>query len=167
MHCTVRPRRFAAKLVDGLDTESPGCRKYSSLREVGAARRVEEIPELRPSRTRWHGAHGVWLHQIAVLPRPRPRPPGDEMGVERSSDANDRMMQMLLLALCREQGLQATRKGRKTSKLHVTAPDGATLDRFEARAQELMAKLDQELLALTARFLLEQTGVEFAAPRAK
>ena len=89
------------------------------------------------------------------------------MGVERSYETNDRMMQMLLLALCRQQGLQSSHKGRKKSKLCVTAPDSVTLDRFEARANELMAKLDAELLAVTAKFLLEQTGVEFAAPRTK
>ena len=100
------------------------------------------------------------------------------MGVERSYETNDRMMQMLLLALCRQQGLQSIHKGRKKSKLCVTgfqytgpvslrAPDGVTLDRFEARAKELMAMLDAELLAVTAKFLLEQTGVEFAAPRPK
>ena len=62
------------------------------------------------------------------------------MGVERSYDTNDRMMQMLLLALCREQGLQPIQKGRSKSRLHVSAPDSATLDRFEARAKALMAQ---------------------------
>ncbi len=93
---------------------------------------------------------------------------GQPAGIERSYEMNDRMFQMLLLALCRQQGIQAYRKGRKTSsRIYVLGPDSAALDRLEARMRELSAKLDIELSKVTAAFLREHTGVELALPESE
>ena len=89
---------------------------------------------------------------------------GEARTVERSYTVNDRMLRMLIGSLARQRGLTVTRPTRKTSMtVYVAGPDAATLDAFDARLDELMAKLDAQLLAVTEAFLREHTGA--APPR--
>lgn len=91
---------------------------------------------------------------------------GTVASIERSYDVNDRMLQMLVVAVCREMGIESYRKGSKNPMtLYVSGPDSATLDRLDSRVKDLAAKLDAELLKVTAAFVREHTGVELTAPR--
>jgi hypothetical protein len=86
-------------------------------------------------------------------------------GVERSYQANDRMLHLLLVALCTQLGLEAYRKSKTSTRVYVVAPDDATLDRLEARLHELLPKLDAELLKVVEAFVREHTGLAISAPK--
>jgi len=66
----------------------------------------------------------------------------------------------LLLALCRSMNLEAYRDDtRSPTTLFVTAP-AAMHDELEARIEDLVPKLDDQLMALTASFIREHCGID-------
>jgi hypothetical protein len=90
---------------------------------------------------------------------------GRTAGIERAIETNDRMIYMLVVALCRQQGVEVYRKGSKTSlTAYVRSQDAAALDRLEARLNELTPKLDAALSAVLADFVREHTGFELRIP---
>ena len=71
------------------------------------------------------------------------------------------MYATVLPILAKQMGLEAYYKGHKPSNtLWVAGPDDAALDRFEAQAMELMAKLEVQLNAVAIAFVKEHLGVE-------
>jgi hypothetical protein len=85
---------------------------------------------------------------------------------EASYEINDRMLQMLVLAIAKQQGLRAECKGSgAAARVVVEAPDRATLDQLDVRVRDLCAKLDEELIAVTRAFVRTHTGMELGSPR--
>ena len=83
------------------------------------------------------------------------------MRIERSYKINDRLIQLLLVAVARNLGLDVYRKGRKNSPvIYVAATDVAALDRYDARISELSPLLDAELVEHAIAFVKQHTGVE-------
>jgi hypothetical protein len=80
--------------------------------------------------------------------------------VEQEYEAEDRLLRTLLLAVCRSMNLEAYRDdSRSPTTLFVTAPE-ATHDVLAARLDDLVPKLDDQLMALTASFIREHCGLE-------
>lgn len=86
---------------------------------------------------------------------------GHGPGLAREYKIGDRFLDVLLLGLCAEMNLTATRSSnRRHASLIVRAPDVATHERLAARFQTLMPAYEAKLLAASSAFLREHCGAE-------
>jgi hypothetical protein len=92
---------------------------------------------------------------------------GRAPGIAREYKLGDRFLDALLLALCAEMDLTATRSSnRRHASLIVRAPEVATQDRLWARFQALMPEYEAKLHAAASAYLREHCGAELRrAPR--
>ena len=80
--------------------------------------------------------------------------------VEHGYEPTDRLLRTLFLAVCRSMNLEAYEDPtRSPAMLFVTAPM-ATQDALAARIEVLAPQLDEQLMALTARFIREHCGLD-------
>ncbi len=83
------------------------------------------------------------------------------MRIERRYPVRDRLARALFTAICRSMGLEPTANRRSmTAPIYVMAPDSATHERLWARYTALVPHLDDQLLAVTRGFILEQCGID-------
>ena len=81
--------------------------------------------------------------------------------VERVYGTGNPLFVMLLAATAKAMGLYVFRTAReRTAPVHVTAGDVETLDRFDARVNELYRRLDVEVTQLAADFVAREIGVD-------
>ena len=86
--------------------------------------------------------------------------PSARVEVEHGYEPTDRLLRTLLLAVCRSMNLEAYEDAtRSPTLLFVTAPV-ATQDALAARIDALAPQLDDQLMALTARFIRELCGID-------
>ena len=91
---------------------------------------------------------------------------GRAPGLAREYKIGDRFLDALLLGLCAEMDLTATRSSnRRHASLIVRAPDVATHDRLWARFQALMPDYEAKLHAVSSAFLREHCGAELRPVR--
>lgn len=80
--------------------------------------------------------------------------------VEHGYEPTDRLLRALLLAVCRSMNLEAYEvPTRSPTMLFVTAPV-ATQEALAARIDALAPQRDDQLMALTARFIREHCGLD-------
>ncbi len=86
--------------------------------------------------------------------------PSARVEVEHGYEPTDRLLRTLLLAVCRSMNLEAYEDPtRAPAMLFVTAPM-ATQDALAARIEVLAPQLDEQLMALTARFIREHCSID-------
>lgn len=76
----------------------------------------------------------------------------------REYTIDDRFLQLLLLTVCEQMGVEVVR-AKKRATFRVEARD-ATLDQLAARLQSLSVQLDDQLMDVAERFIREHTGQE-------
>lgn len=85
---------------------------------------------------------------------------GGGVEIERKYPVTDRVARALFAAICRSMNLEPTAASKRPgAPIYVRAPDAATHERLWARYRELMPALDDRVLAVTADFIRENTGI--------